>query len=81
MIDGKIAIDQAGQYLKNLFPKSDKIKLEEIELTDDQKFWNITLSYIDQDDGSLFVNQARQYKLFKVNADDGKVLSMKIRQI
>ena len=41
----KEATDKAVNYLTNFYPEADRVKLEEVEITDDNKFWNITLSY------------------------------------
>lgn len=63
--------------------------LEEVELTEEgaKKFWLITLSYNPHmmPGGAPVVvfgqSSAKEYKQFKVDADDGNVLSMKIRTI
>jgi hypothetical protein len=78
----KEAADRAAEYLKNLIPDADRIQLEEIELNELNQ-WYITLSY-DSSDTSPNVfsfTRTRKYKIFKIDADNGQVLSMKIREI
>lgn len=75
----------AVNYLKGFFPDVDKVQLEEIEITDDNKYWNITLSYESQDtsvENSLWLgNRSRKFKIFKIGATSGEVRSMKIRDM
>jgi hypothetical protein len=71
----------SGTFIKDLL-------LEEVELTDDRKFWLITLGFT-QLTGSLEdllsteapEKEEIKYKIFKVNAETGKVESMKIREL
>lgn len=81
MIDVKKAADISAEYLINFFPTSTKIQLEEVELTDDKKFWNITLSYESEDTatGYIVLGKVRKFKIFRIDALNGEVLSMKIR--
>jgi hypothetical protein len=44
MIDVKDAVKIAATYLKELLPFANDIALEEVELSEDDRFWNITLS-------------------------------------
>ncbi len=81
MIDVKQAVDIASQYLISLFADKNpsNIQLEEVELSEDEKHWFITLSFTEM---VLFIVQPRKsYKLFKINADTGQVQSMKIREV
>lgn len=76
--------DIAAEYLKSFFPDADKIQLEEIEITDDDQFWNITLSYEGSDlpSGNIWIGaRSRKYKIFKIDAASGNVRSMKIRDM
>lgn len=77
--------DIAANYLKSFFPDADKIQLEEIEITDDSKYWNITLSYESTDapdnSGGWLLSKSRKYKIFKIDAKAGDVRSMKIRDM
>ena len=84
MIDVKEATEKAEAYLRAFFPNADRIQLEEIELTEKKDFWLITLSYEGVSNSvasSLLVGKSVRYKLFKLDAESGEVLSMKIRDI
>jgi len=76
MIDVKEAVKIAYEYFLSLCPGSGSVQLEEVELAEDEGYWLITLSHF----SPYLVDLAdRQYKTFKINAVDGRVLSMKIR--
>ncbi|MDT7778926.1 MAG: hypothetical protein QOC99_1438 [Acidobacteriota bacterium] len=89
MIDVKQATQSASGFLVGLYPNQSvsSVRLEEIELTEDEKSWLITLSFPDSDPPSsnfhlgLAVGTNRQYKVFEVDAETGQVKSMKIREI
>jgi hypothetical protein len=84
MIDVKQASDKAREYLMSFFPDAEKVQLEEVELTSDKTFWYITLSYEGMANSvasSLLVGKSVRYKIFKLDAESGEVLSMKIRDI
>jgi len=83
MIDARKAAMAAQEYLKSVYPETQfqNLQLEEVELTDDQKFWLITFSFISPG-AMVFVHPIpKDYKLFKIRADNGEVISMKIRQV
>ena len=89
MIDVKSAVRIAIQYLGEFqeFIPARSIRLEETEY-DDAGYWLITLSTLSTDDpsstlGSLteILNQKRIYKQFKIDAESGKVKSMKVRSL
>ncbi len=92
-IDLTKAVLQVKKYLNSLQNQLSQsiqdVRLEEIELSEDESFWLITLSFL-----SLISKEANplgdltpipQYervdKVFKVDAKNGKVLSMKIRNL
>jgi hypothetical protein len=80
LITAKRANEIARTYLKNLKnPKN--ILLEEVEQSDDGKYWLITLSH-DTDFSENIVGflKGRSYKVFKVNKHSGEVISMKLRR-
>ena len=78
----KEATDAAAKYLRNFFPSANKIKLEEVEITDDDKYWNITLSYVDIEESLGYLPGSKKfYKIFKIDTKKGDVRSMKIRDI
>lgn len=98
MIDVKQAIRAAKENLLGLYDDTEikDVLLEEVELSEDGKVWNITLgfsvpeptrvTYVEGGGLSTAMRNAfrqyeRKYKLFRVNGDDGMVMSMKIREV
>ena len=84
MIDVKEATNKAKEYLASFFPEVEKVQLEEVELTEDRAYWFITLSHEGVSNSvasSLLVGKSVRYKLFKLDAENGEVISMKIRDI
>jgi len=84
MIDVKLATEKAKDHLKTFFPDAQKVQLEEVELTGDRAYWMITLSYEGVSTSvasSLLVGKSLIYKIFKLDAETGDVISMKIREI
>jgi hypothetical protein len=78
MIDVKKAAENAVEYLTGIL--GDKtfqgLEIEEVELSEDEQFWFITIGYYDSP-----LMMRRKYKIFKIRASDGKVFSMKIREV
>ncbi len=84
MIDVRQAIDKAKDHLASFFPDAENIQLEEVELNSDKTHWLITLSYEGVSAtvaSSLLVGKSVIYKQFKLDAESGDVISMKIRDI
>ena len=84
MIDVTEATNKAKTYLNSFFPEAEKVQLEEVELTNDKTHWLITLSYegvANSVASSLLVGKSLRYKIFKLEAESGEVISMKIRDI
>ncbi|HSB11063.1 MAG TPA: hypothetical protein VLM38_16360 [Blastocatellia bacterium] len=98
MIDVKEAAERAAQYFGNLY--SDRqysdVLLEEVELTDDEKNWLITLSYayeppvsplskvLEGSVNSVLVPpkpKPRKAKVFKIDAATGNVKYMRMRNL
>lgn len=90
MIDVKEAVRIAFENFKNLYESMEyrNLKLEEVEIFPDDKYWTITLGYDapkakgpkPQGLATLFPEiQKREYKEFKIDAESGRMLSMKIR--
>jgi hypothetical protein len=86
MINVNEASEKAIEHLKKLYPDYDlgKILFEEAEVTDDDRFWIITLSYKSPVAAggvgkSVFVGD-RSYKVFKLLADNGEIRSVKTRE-
>ena len=99
MIDAKQAVQSARQFITSLYGDNPTdLALEEIELSDNEEYWLVTLGFTriySQPLGHLrssimetIANQAnntkqavREYKIIKVDAEDGEASSMKIRNI
>ena len=94
MIDVKKAVEAACDFIQQLpqVGAVSPITLEEVELTDDERYWLITLGLyrpvlpptttgpVETIAGNLLAKREREYKVVKVHADNGKVQSMKIRE-
>lgn len=94
MVDVKSAVRAAHEYLQGmqelLDNPLDNLRLEEVELSEDERYWLITLGYDLKGSNKLPLpsllpaqTQAllREYKLFRINSDSGKVEAMKIRKV
>ncbi len=77
ILNAKQAVEAAIKYIIELTlrPQSD-FSLEEVELSTDEVHWYVTLGYLK----NIF-SGAREYKKFKIDANTGDVLSMKIREV
>lgn len=98
-IDLKTAVSAATNYLESLqdiVGNLGGLRLEEVELSEDKKYWLITLGFDVSTksrnplginftpEGSLMRETnllTREYKLFKVNSETGEVEAMKIRKV
>ncbi len=85
MIDVKKAVVSAASFVQDLYsePLNDLL-LEEVELSPDEQFWLITISFTRADINvfqAIGGSATRVYKLVKVDADTGVAVSMKIRQL
>lgn len=84
MINVKEATDKAKEYLVSFFPDAENVQLEEVEMTEDKAHWFVTISYEGISNSvasSLLVGKTVLYKIFKIDAKQGEVISMKIRDI
>jgi len=90
MIDGKTAVKIATEYLYKMYGKGKLLNpmLEEIELSDDDKYWIVTLGfdrpkYAPGDYRDILVGPSYQrvYKVVKVDAEKGRPKSMKMREL
>ena len=97
MIDVKEAVKIAAAYFADLYADQSysSVLLEEVEYKENTNIWLITLGYSPpqtipenvRDQFSLlsplsaFPAKERQYKIFTMDAETGKVLSMKIRTV
>ncbi len=73
------AAENAVHYLLTLIPRASDALLEEIELSNDGKTWEVTLSF--RNPGDAIALFKRDYKVFKVDATTGEVRSMRIRKV
>jgi len=83
MIDVKEASQKAVENLKALYQDQElgKVLVEEAELTEDNKFWLISLSFKRINPAgivgeSVFADN-RSHKVFKLHSDTGEVRSMR----
>ena len=84
MINVKEATNKAKEHLLAFFPDAEQVQLEEVELSEDKVHWLITLSYEGISTSvasSMLVGKSLLYKIFKMEAESGEVISMKIRDI
>jgi hypothetical protein len=89
MLDVKDATKTAIDYFSQVFQNGYKnLRLEEVELSDDERYWYITLGFDSpyQNIGTIASmpiggRAAREYKTIKIAASTGKVLSIKIRTV
>lgn len=92
MIDVTSAVQLAVKYCGELFGNiSNRLQLEEVELSDDEKHWLITVGYDEPGTSQSAVmleihqgfaprRQERKYKVVDVDAETGKVKAVKMRQ-
>lgn len=85
MIDVKQAAQLAANFIVGLYSHEviSDVLLEEVELSEDSKYWLITLSFSAPANsvGELLGIRGRRYKIVKVDTETGEVLSMKIREL
>lgn len=80
MIDVKEAVEKAHEYLRSLYGEDAAgVQLEEVELTEDERYWIVTLSY--SAPTRLLLTVSTKYKQFRIDAQTGRVSSMKIRKV
>jgi hypothetical protein len=78
----KIAVEYFSSFFQHQFLN---LAVEEIEKSDDDRYWLITLGYTMPRGAlplsALGANAPRSYKLIKINAETGEPISMKIRDL
>src|SRR3954469_17735219 len=86
-VDVKGAVSRAVDSLKSLIPSAGDILLEEVEISDDDRYWIITLSFTDpsRKGGPAFAQALgysgpRYFRVFRLDRGTGEVRSMKIRE-
>jgi hypothetical protein len=91
MVDVKQAVSKAMGYLKELY-QIDQFKdvlLEEVDLSEDNKFWNVTIGFTRGQESTsggpmaTLIGQSaefkRDYKVFRIDAETGDLRSMMSR--
>jgi hypothetical protein len=86
MVDIKQAAQAASNFIIGLYSDQtiSDMRLEEVELSEDERYWLITLSFSSPVTSNVLgfpVVGRRQYKILKVDRESGEVLSMKIREL
>ena len=83
-VDVKAAVKIAAKYFDQLFqhPYSD-LAVEEVELADDRKVWQVTLGYALTDSAYPFAGSksSREFKIITIDAQTGEPTSMKIKKL
>jgi hypothetical protein len=79
------AIKEFSEVFQNGYQN---VRLEEIEISDDERYWYVTLGYDDPSvhpaaalSRQLGVPAQRAYKVVKIDDMTGKVISIKIRSV
>jgi len=80
MLQVRDAVQRAKEYLPGLlFDTTDQIadiRLEEVELSEDEKFWTVTFSYVPVVDRSVPLI-IRQYKTIRMKALNGEFVGLR----
>jgi hypothetical protein len=85
-IDARTAAHAAADYFRDLYANVKSFSLEEVELSEDGDYWLITLSFeVGPKTTAGFAIRLEppktKFKVFKVNAQTGQVVSMRIRKL
>lgn len=87
MLEVKEVVKIATDYIQTLFSEKQipELRLEEVELSADNQFWEVTLSFVVREPTAYLslgdAARTREYKIFRINAETGQVQSMKIRKV
>lgn len=87
MIPVKIAVTEAVRFFEDMFPNAKDIRLEEVELSDEGPWWDVTLSYAAPPTSTSYAlasvigQPERVYKIIRLDREDATVRSMKIRKV
>lgn len=92
MVDVKEAVGKAMDYLKDMY-RIDQFKdvlLEEVDLSEDNKFWNVTIGFTRRQESTsggpmaTLIGQStefkREFKIFQIDAENGALRSMRSRK-
>jgi hypothetical protein len=92
MVDVKQAVAKAMDYLKDMYAieQFKDVLLEEVDLSEDKKFWNVTVGFTRRQESTsggpmaTLIGQSeefkREYKVFQIDADTGDLRSMRSRK-
>jgi hypothetical protein len=92
MIDVKEAVKRAMDYLEEMYDttKFKDVLLEEVEMTEDNKYWNVTVGFTRRQTSTAEGPMAslvgpsdqfrREFKVFKIDTKNGIMRSMKIKK-
>lgn len=87
MVDARDAVKIAKSYFFDLFNDQSPInvQLEEVERTDDGRFWRITIGYDRSSEAkdlrSILGQIPRYYKVVTIDAATGQAESVKMRTV
>jgi hypothetical protein len=83
MVDGKQVVAKAMEYVKAVYESSQvaDLMLEEVERSEDGKHWLVTLGFTPHESGAVGSAFERTFKVLKIVAETGEVLSMKTRKL
>ncbi len=89
MIDAKLAVQQAMQAMGELYQadQTPQLTLEEIELSQDERFWRVTLSFARPATRKSAIEAMTGqegvpiYKVLEIDIETGHVNSMKNRKM
>ncbi len=92
MVDVKEAVGKAMDYLKDMY-QIDQFKdvlLEEVDLSEDNKFWNVTIGFTRPQESTsggpmaTLIGQSaefkREFKVFQIDSENGALRSMRTRK-
>lgn len=90
MVDVKEAATISLEYIQELFSKDEirDISLEEVEISEDEKWWIVTIGFTKQMTQPLNPMEAmsgpkytRFYKELKIDSENGRVRSMRNKKL
>jgi hypothetical protein len=92
MVDVKEAVSKAMDYLEDMY-QIDQFKdvlLEEVDLSEDNKFWNVTIGFTRRQESTsggpmaTLIGQPtefkREFKVFQIDAENSALRSMRSRK-
>lgn len=90
MVKLEDAVRHAAEYLRQIYPTAEQGRVEEVERSDDDNYWLITLGFLLPEGETRLPSPPmvpdvlrrikRLYKIFKIDRRSGEVVSMKIRE-